>query len=77
MGEPANPTPAERAERHKLAAAIVESVVNDESMPLPFEWPKDVPLDCPDCPVTDAEDLIFALAQEVTILLAERKGPTP
>ena len=77
MGDPANPTPAERHERHELAAAIVESVVNDERMPLPFEWPTKVPLDCPDCPVTDAEELIFALAQEITILLTERRGQTP
>lgn len=74
MGEPAEPTAAERADRHKLATAIVESVRNDERMPLPFDWPKSVPLDCPDCPVSDAEELIFALAQEITILLAERKG---
>jgi hypothetical protein len=74
MGEPAEPTEAERKERWQLAAAIVESVRNDEEMPIGIEWPKKVPLDCPDCPVSAIEELIFDLAQEITILLAEREG---
>lgn len=71
MGEPATPTPAERHARHQLAADIVGSVVDDEPMPLPFEWPK-TPTDCPDCPETDVENLIFEFAQEITLLVSER-----
>lgn len=68
MGEPAIPPAADRVKTRDASLAIVASVVNDEAMPLPFEWPKNTPLDCPDCPVSDAEAFIFQLAQEVTLL---------
>jgi hypothetical protein len=73
MGEPAEPTKAERERNQQLAAAIVESVRNDEEMPIGIEWPKN-PLDCADCPVSAVEELVFQLAQEITILVAEREG---
>jgi hypothetical protein len=74
MGEPANPTPTERAERQKIAAAIVESVRNDEKMPLPglkaiaIQY-KGLFFDC-----VDVEEFVFKLAQEITILLDEKAG---
>ena len=74
MGEPANPTPAERAERQKIAAAIVESVRNDAKMPLPglkaiaIQY-KGLFFDC-----VDVEEFVFKLAQEITILLDEKAG---
>ena len=76
MGEPANPTPAERADRQASARAIVESVRADEKMPLPglkaiaFQY-KGLYFDC-----VEVEEFVFKLAQEITILLDERDGKT-
>lgn len=67
----ATPTETMRKATHTLAAAIVKAVVDGKEMPLPFDWPSEVPIDCPDCPVTDAEELIFQLAQEITLLTAK------
>lgn len=59
MGEPAQPTPEDRARTRELAAAIVESVRNDETMPLPL----------PLCYVhADVQTLVFRLAQEIALL---------
>ena len=76
MGEPASPTPAERAERQANARAIVESVRADEKMPLPglkaiAIQHKGLYFDC-----VDVEEFVFKLAQEITILLDERDGKT-
>lgn len=72
MGEPANPTPAERAERQKIAAAIVESVRNDERMPLPgltaITYSKGLAFDA-----VDVENFVFQLAQEITLLVNQPK----
>jgi hypothetical protein len=84
MGEPANPTPVERSERQKIAAAIVESVRNDERMPLPGlkaltytstsldRAARGIAFDC-----VDVEEFVFKLAQEITILLDEKAGRPP
>jgi hypothetical protein len=81
MGEPANPTPTERAERQKIAAAIVESVRNDEKMPLPGlkvivytatsidHSARGIAFDC-----LAVEEFVLKLAQEITILLDEKAG---
>jgi len=37
MGEPAEPTEAERAQRRELARAVVEAVTNDEPIALPID----------------------------------------
>lgn len=77
MGEPANPTPVERSERQKIAAAIVESVRNDAKMPLPglkaiaIQY-KGLFFDC-----VDVEEFVFKLAQELTILLEEAATKEP
>ena len=74
MGEIAQPSPAERAERQKIAAAIVESVRADEKMPLPglkaiaIQY-KGLYFDC-----VDVEEFVFKLAQEIILLLDERSG---
>jgi hypothetical protein len=72
MGQPATPSPRERAETRALCQRIVQSVIDDASMPLPIDWPTKVPLDCPCCPVSDVEDLVMSLAQEVVALQQER-----
>jgi len=76
MGEPANPTPKERAERHKTAEAIVESVIADEEMPLPGLIPVSIPNRGVFFKASDVEDFIFHLAHEITILRKER-GEAP
>lgn len=60
MGEPATPSPKEREATRKLAREIVESVRNDEAMPLPA-WLGD--------PISRValEEFIFELAQEITL----------
>jgi len=67
VGEPANPTLAERAERQGKAAAIVQSVVGDEAMPtgVDYEAPKHVVR-------AQVEQIVFDLAHEITLLLQER-----
>lgn len=72
MGDPANPTPAERAERHKKAAAIVQSVIDDEAMPTGVDYDARV-----GTVREQVEQIVFDLAQEITILLAEREGGRP
>lgn len=63
MGEPATPTPADRAATRELAAKIVESVRNDERMPLPGA--KSIPL--------TTQAALLQLAQEIALLLADGK----
>jgi hypothetical protein len=72
MGEPAEPTQKEREERHQFAAAIVESVAADEKMPLPLTTVS-IAGKGRFFPADEVENLMFHLAHEVTILLAERK----
>lgn len=73
MGEVAQPSAADRVKQQKIAAAIVESVRNDEKMPLPLKaigiQYKGLFYD-----VVEVEDFIFFLAQEITILMTERKA---
>ena len=69
MGEPAEPTEAEREKRRQLAAAIVEAVRCDEDLPLPVDFDARV-----GTVREQVEQLAFDLAQEITILVAEREG---
>lgn len=62
MGEPAEPTPKERAERVALGRSIVDAVRNDEDSPL-------LAIDC-----ADLDLAIFGLAQEVEMLDIEKKA---
>jgi len=73
MGEPAEPTQEERDERHKFSAAIVESVAADEKMPLPLTTIS-IGGNGRFFPAEEVENLMFHLAQEITILLKERSG---
>ena len=68
MGEPANPTPSERAERQKLAAAIVESVRDDEKMPLPGLKAIAVQYKGVFFDAVEVEEFVFHLAHEITLL---------
>jgi hypothetical protein len=70
MGDPAIPPEADRKATRELAAAIVQSVVDDEAMPLGLTaysvgsaqvFDKDA-----------VETLVFQLAQEITMLVKER-----
>ena len=78
MGDLANPTPAEREARQTIAAAIVESVQNDEKMPLPglktiAIQDKGVFFDA-----VEVETFVFHLAHEIVLLLEdleERSSP--
>lgn len=64
MGELRVPTPIERADVRALAAAIVESVRNDEAMPLPAKLrPQRGPID-----QEDVEEFTFDLALEIVAL---------
>jgi len=76
MAELTAPTSTDRAATRQLADAILQSVRDNVPMPLPFEWPKNVPLDCPDCPVSDVEELIVQLAQEIALLVQDRGDKT-
>ena len=76
MGEPAEPTPDERAERHQVAAAIVESVIADEKMPLPGLVPIVIPNQGLFFKATDVENFVFHQAHEITLLLNERNDGT-
>lgn len=69
MGEPAEPTPRERAERRALSRRIVEATVNDEPPPQPVNrlltmgsWGYEVFL------------VLWALAQEVKMLDEELRA---
>lgn len=77
MGEPAEPTAAERSDRQKLAIAIVESVRNDEKMPLPGLKAVAIQYKGLFFDAIEVENFVFGLAQEITILLTERKGAVP
>jgi len=70
MGEPATPTPADRLATRKLAADIVQSVIEDGPMPLGMQYYniRDHGL-C--VKQNDAARLAFQLAQEVTLLRAD------
>ena len=75
MGDPANPAPAEREAHQTIAAAIVESVLNDAKMPLPglgtiAVQGKGVFFDA-----VAVEPFVFHLAHEI-VLLEERSSPT-
>ena len=74
MGEPAEPTPDERSERHQVAAAIVESVIADEKMPLPGLVPVAVAGQGLFFKASDVENFVFHQAHEITLLLKERSG---
>lgn len=63
MGEPAMPTPAERRTTLELASRIVESVRNDEPMPLDMHT---TPSGMVHRPLVEA--LLFRLAQEIEML---------
>ena len=63
MGEPVEPTRADRDELVKLAFAIVESVRNDEAMPMPVARNQAVAL------WPDIEQLVFRFAQLVTLYI--------
>lgn len=65
MGEPAIPTPAQRKATHELAIAIVESVRNDEPMPLGLD-PWNVEEMRPSTKL-ELEQLVFRLAQELVL----------
>jgi 5'-deoxynucleotidase YfbR-like HD superfamily hydrolase len=68
MGDPATPTPAERTVVRELAAKIVESVRNDEPMPLDVQhWTSQIP----DHIANALETRIFMLAQEIQLLRAD------
>ena len=74
MGEPAEPTPEERDERQKIAAAIVESVAADEKMPLPGLVPVAIANQGLFFKAADVENFVFHQAHEITLLLKERSG---
>lgn len=66
MGEPASPTKDQRLERRRLARAIVESVRNDETMPLGLLTTRieGIPVVLHD----QVTQLAFELAQEIELL---------
>ena len=72
MGEPVNPTPAERAERQKIAAAIVASVRVNAKMPLPGLKAIAIQYKGVFFDAVEVEDFVFHLAREITLLLEER-----
>ena len=73
MGELAEPTQEERDDRHKLSAAIVESVAADEKMPLPLTTVS-IAGKGRFYPADEVENLMFHFADEIQHLLAERSG---
>ena len=72
MGQPAEPTPAERAERQKIAAAIVESVRNDAKMPLPGLKAIAIQYKGLFFDAEEVEQFVFHLAHEITLLIEDR-----
>jgi len=68
------PSAAERAETREISDAIVESVRNDERMPLPglvaipIQW-RGLFYNC-----EDVETFVFRLAFEITLLLEDRRA---
>lgn len=72
MGEPAQPTEAERRETRELAARIVESVRADEPMPLPEDVEDAIVVSLDERMTAAVKDLYFRLAQEIELLRAER-----
>jgi hypothetical protein len=69
--KPANPTPAERAERQQIAAAIIESMRHDEKMSLPGLKAIAVQYKGVFFDAVEVEEFVFKFAQEITILLKE------
>lgn len=68
MGDPATPTPVDRAAARRLASAIVGAVTNDERHPLaPGDHGTLI-----DASEEDIETAMFQLAQEIVALTAER-----
>jgi hypothetical protein len=73
MGETATPSETERVATRKLAAAIVEAVRDDDSMPLDLQVVS-VHGAGEHFRRVDVENLVFALAQEITQLRDEREA---
>jgi hypothetical protein len=73
MGQPIHPTPSDRAATRELAAAVVQSVEDDEVMPLGLiEYSlSDLGPD-PAFARADVESLVMQLAQEVCELAKEK-----
>lgn len=72
MGEPVEMSDAERQRIRELAAAIVQSVIDDAKMPHGLE-------DCHDRPRPlyhhdDVESLVTQLCQEIVALTAEKQA---
>lgn len=77
MGDPATPTPAERADTRELAQRIVDSVRNDEAMPYSMTQARTgiEPWQAYEMrPTTrrSIESLVLRLAQEIALLVEER-----
>lgn len=83
MGEPAQPTPAERRAGRELAAAFVAAVTEDLDMPAPFTLGADdlrLMLDDHGIEALTAQreaevTAVFGLAQEICMLLASAAEP--
>lgn len=69
MGEPATPTPVERAWTRAYAKSVVDAVRNDEEQPL-AHWPDDADSG-PGVDVMGDDTVIFKLAQEIEMLVKE------
>jgi hypothetical protein len=65
MGEPATPTPADRKDTRTKATKILESVRNDEVMPLPIDLDDHIAVGYHR---EDVELLAFNQAQEIVLL---------
>ena len=71
MGEPAPPTQQQRLKRFRLARDIVESVRNDETMPLRLSVGIGQDRRTKVVALADVEQLVFDLAQELVLLTDE------
>jgi hypothetical protein len=71
MGDPAQPTPAERIKRRAMARTIIECVRNDEPMRLGLSVGRGPGGGGRIVALADVEELAFALAQEVEMLRAD------
>lgn len=69
MGEVAEPTDYARSETRLYARAIVDSVVNDERMPVGVSTET---LGVPMVALANVEELVFKLSQEIALLSSER-----
>lgn len=75
MGEPAEPTPVERARRRALAREFIAAVTEDREDPLQLLLASNDRLDAIkfgdlDCS-EDIELMMFGLAQEIVLLIKE------